>query len=247
MKSEKDESRKLVTYIPQIAVRAAGKLWQLERAASLEQLWEAMTESDSFADERLPYWTELWPSSVVLSNWLEQQKNNISGRCCLDMGCGLGLTALVARSLGASVVGMDYEFEALNHARSNAVLNAVPAPLWVVMDWRKPAVQRGRLQCIWGADIMYEKRFVLPVIRFLEHALTKDGIAWLAEPGRSIYDAFLDMLQSRGWQGRAVYSETVEPLYVPSVPVPVNIWELRRPGTEPATHAMNSDNAGQDA
>lgn len=48
----------LAAYCPQISVRAAGRLWRLERAADLEALWEAMTaDADDFADERLPYWT----------------------------------------------------------------------------------------------------------------------------------------------------------------------------------------------
>ena len=123
---------------------------------------------------------------------------------------------------------MDYEPEALRFAARNAVANATPSPLWTVMDWRRPAVRAGRLYRIWGGDIMYEKRFVAPVLRFLEHALAPDGLAWLAEPGRTVYDAFLHALHSSGWQGRPVFSETVEPLYAQPVPVTVRVWELRR-------------------
>lgn len=71
----------------------------------------------------------------------------------------IGLTALVAQWLGANVIGMDYEPEALRFARRNAEHNAVPQPLWTVMDWRKPAVKRRSLRFIWGGDIMYEQRF----------------------------------------------------------------------------------------
>ena len=227
--SEPVESRGLAAYAPHIAVRAAGRLWRLERAADLEQLWEAMTaDPGNFEDERLPYWTELWPSSVALANWLERRKDEIRGRPCLDMGCGLGLTALTAQRLGAHVLAMDYEPEALRFAARNAVANATPSPLWAVMDWRRPAVRAGRLYRIWGGDIMYEKRFVAPVLRFLEHALAPDGLAWLAEPGRTVYDAFLHALHRSGWQGRPVCSETVEPLYAQPVPVTVRVWELRR-------------------
>ena len=72
----------LAAYCPQISVRAAGRLWRLERAADLEALWEAMTaDADDFADERLPYWTELWPSSLVLGEWLyEQRQRPAAGR-----------------------------------------------------------------------------------------------------------------------------------------------------------------------
>ena len=219
----------LKTYAPHIAVRAAGKLWQLDRAANLEELWDAMVKAPvSFADERLPYWTELWPSSVALSNWLALRQAEIAGRLCLDMGCGLGLTALVAQSLGARVVALDYEEEAVRFAAHNARRNHVRPPLLTVMDWRRPAVAAGGAFRIWGGDIMYEKRFVAPVLRFLEHALAPGGVAWLAEPGRSVYEAFLHSLHGNGWQGRPVYEETVAPLYAQPVPATVRVWEIVR-------------------
>lgn len=213
---------------PHITVQAAGRWWHLHRAADLEKLWEAMaTDPRTVDDERLPYWTELWPSSVALANWLAQKQRDIRGRPCLDMGCGLGLTAMVGQSLGAHVLAMDYEADALRFAFGNARANACPQPLWTLMDWRSPAVLAGSLHRIWGGDIMYEKRFVRPVLRFLGHALARGGVAWLAEPGRSVYDAFLQALYDNGWQGRCVYSENVAPLYAQPMPVTVRIWELQ--------------------
>ncbi len=213
-----------------IHVEVCGRHWLLQRAANLEELWEAMTEDPrNFADERLPYWTELWPSSIVLAQWLEQRRGEIAGLPCLDMGCGLGLTALVGQFLGARVLALDYEAEAVRFAAGNAEVNGVhPAPLWAVMDWRYPAVRRGSVARIWGGDIMYEKRFVAPVMRFLEHALAPDGVAWVAEPGRTVYEAFLQALHGGGWEGRRVFGATVAPLYAQPVPVTVQVWEISR-------------------
>lgn len=213
-----------------IQVTACGRRWELLRAANLEELWEAMTEDPrNFEDERLPYWTELWPSSLVLARWLELRREELVGRRCLDLGCGLGLTALVGAWLGANVLGLDYEMDAIRFAARNAIHNGVrPGPLWAVMDWRQPALRPGGIERIWGGDIMYEKRFVAPVMRFLEHALSPDGVAWVAEPGRSVYDAFLQALHSGGWQGRRVFSAEVEPLYAQPVPVTVHVWEISR-------------------
>lgn len=223
------ESAGLIAYQPRITVRAAERLWQLTRAADLEQLWESMTtDPDGFEDERLPYWTELWPSSVALASWLALRQEEIAGRLCLDLGCGLGLTALVGQWLGARVMAVDYEEEALRFAARNATLNQVSQPLWTLMDWRRPAVRAESMARIWGGDIMYETRFVAPVLRFLGHALAPDGAVWVAEPGRTVYEAFLHALQSGGWQGRRVYSERVEPLYAQPVPVTAQIWEIRR-------------------
>ena len=239
-----EESHGLSSYAPHIAVRACGRLWRLDRAADLETLWNAMCDDpdadderlpywtelwpSTVDDERLPYWTELWPSTVALCDWLQERREEIAGRPCLDMGCGLGLASIVARWLGARVLGMDYEADALHFARRNADANNVPQPGWAVMDWRQPALRPGSIERIWGGDIMYEKRFVAPVMRFLEHALSPDGVAWVAEPGRSVYDAFLQALHGGGWQGRRVFSAEVEPLYAQPVPVTVHVWEISR-------------------
>lgn len=219
----------LDAYAPRISVRACGRSWELARAADLEQLWDAMADDPrNFEDERLPYWTELWPSSVALAEWLALRREEIAGRACLDLGCGLGLTALVGQWLGARVTAVDYEEAALGFARRNAELNQVPQPLWTLMDWRRPAVRAESMARIWGGDIMYETRFVAPVLRFLKHALAPGGAAWVAEPGRAVYEAFLHALQSGGWQGRRVHAARVEPLYAQPVPVTVQVWEIRR-------------------
>lgn len=204
----------------------------LHRSDNLEDLWNEMTEQPQRAafeeDERLPYWTELWPSSMGLAQWLVRQKDDIAGRCCLDMGCGLGLTALLGQWLGARVLGMDYEEDALRFARKNAEANGVPQPLWTVMDWRRPAVAHGGMERIWGGDIVYETRFVAPVLRFLEHALAPGGRVWIAEPCRTVYDAFRNALHQRGWRGKRVHAVEVDPLYAQPMRVTVHVWELTR-------------------
>lgn len=217
-------------YASRIETRVCGRLWTLRRADSLENLWEAMAEAPPHPafgeDERLPYWTELWPSSLALAEWLFLQKEHIAGRKCLDMGCGLGLTAMVGSWLGARVLGMDYEETALRFARDNAAANGVPQPLWTVMDWRRPAVAEGCMERIWGGDIMYEKRFVAPVLDFLEYALAPQGRVWIAEPCRSVYNAFREELDRRGWAARNVYAAQVEPLYAQPARVTAHVWEL---------------------
>lgn len=209
---------------PEIRVHVCGREWILERAADMECLWNAMTELTE--DERLPYWTELWPSSLALAEWLYAQRERVHEQPCMDLGCGLGLTALVGQWLGARVIGADYEPEAVAHAQRNAARNQISQPGWLVMDWRHPAVQPHSLQFVWGGDIMYEKRFAAPVLDFFEYALTEDGIAWIAEPSRTVYDSFRSLLQGRKWSSRCVFEKVTAPLNPQPCPVPVRIWEL---------------------
>jgi predicted nicotinamide N-methyase len=216
--------------MPSIELEACGRVWKLARCADLETLWAQMGEEDPGEDERLPYWTELWPAGIALCSWLFQKREAIRGRLCVDMGCGLGLTALVAQWLGARVLAMDYEPEALRCARDNAAANNIASPLWTVMDWRRPALAPRSASYLWGGDIMYEARFASPLLDFMEHTLASGGCAWVAEPCRSVYDVFRSALHSRGWAGRCVHEQYVEALYAQPVPVTVRVWELTRPG-----------------
>ena len=215
-----------------ITLKLCGREWILLRPGDLESLWETITDETFTADERLPYWVELWPASLALAVWLEKSRGRITGRICLDLGCGLGFTALVGALAGARVIAMDYEAAALAYARKNAARNitqsAVPAPLWTVMDWRKPAVAPKSCAYIWGGDVMYENRFVAPVFDFIDHALAGDGVAWMAEPGRGAHELFNNTLISRGWKARCIAENTVDALHVQPAPVSVRLWELSR-------------------
>ncbi len=215
-------------YTPDVTVSACGRDWVLHRPAELECLWEAMTDADFDDDERLPYWVELWPASIALADHLAGRADMVRGRLCLDMGCGLGLTAMVGTWIGAKVIAMDYEAEALAYARRNAAANGVPQPFWTVMDWRFPAVRPGSIAFLWGGDIMYELRFVDPVLRFMNHALAPGGMAWMAEPNRDVYQSFRAALFSGGWTAKRVYSGRLPALYEQPERVSVNLWELCR-------------------
>ncbi|BBD07932.1 class I SAM-dependent methyltransferase [Desulfovibrio ferrophilus] len=185
--------------VQRLMPEACGRRWIIERTSDLETLWESIGEDDFGGDERLPYWSELWPSSLTLADWLCDNAGRIQNRTCLDMGCGLGLTAIVGTSLGAQVVAFDYEVEPLRFAMGNATANAVPQPLWLQMDWRDPAIRRGRAGVIWGGDIVYETRFIEPVGRFIDLALSPDGVAWIAEPGRNIGPPFIRWMREHGF------------------------------------------------
>ncbi len=220
----------LPAYASVIQVAVCKKNFTLHRVADLESLWESMTEHRPVYedDERIPYWTELWPSSVALCNWIHSQKQRINGQRCLDMGCGLGLTSLMGQWLGAKVIGIDYEEEALHFAHKNATVNDISQPTWAVMDWRKPAIKKGSVAFLWGGDIMYERGFVQPVLNFIDYALAKEGVAWVAEPNRSVYEFFRAELIRRQWRAKPVYEERVDAHYAQDVPVSVTVWEITR-------------------
>ncbi|WP_461211113.1 class I SAM-dependent methyltransferase [Desulfocurvus sp. DL9XJH121] len=184
--------------VERLAPEVCGRSWIIERTGDLETLWDGIGQDDFGDDERLPYWAELWPSSLALAGWLQAHAREIEGRACVDMGCGLGLTALVGAWLGARVAAFDYELAPLGFAANNARLNGVPSPLWLQMDWRALALRPGCAFRVWGGDVVYERRFIEPVIRFLDLALAPDGAAWIAEPGRNLGPPFIAAVGGAG-------------------------------------------------
>ncbi|WP_243547092.1 class I SAM-dependent methyltransferase [Pseudodesulfovibrio tunisiensis] len=209
-----------------VEVEMGGRVWPLDRAADLEALWEQMGENDFGDDERLPYWVEVWPASVLLGSWILRNRDALAGKNCLDLGCGIGLTGIAAASVGAHVVAFDYEWPALRFARHNARLNNVPQPLWTCMDWREPAVKPGAFQYIWGGDVLYEKRFFEPIISLFRHALAPGGKIWIGEPVRTVSRPVWDELRSRGFHAQKV---TVEKVALCGQHPTVNLWEVTVP------------------
>lgn len=211
-----------------LAFAACGRNWRIHRPADLEGMWAALDEEIFNEDERLPYWVEVWPAGQALASWLWEQGAAIKGRLCLDLGCGLGFTALAASLCGARVLALDYEREALSYARINAAVNAVPPPLWLVMDWRRPALKPGSLDYIWASDVLYEKRFAGPVLDFLGRTLAPEGRVWLTDPGRNTFVHFRSLLPRAGFELRLAGQLAVAPLYANKTLVDVDIWELWR-------------------
>ena len=98
---------------------------RVTRIADFEALLEDLDPITFAEDERLPYWTELWPAAVAMAHYIVQRLP-LDGRRVLELGCGLGLVGVVAALHGARVLCTDYEEAALAFARHNARRNACP-------------------------------------------------------------------------------------------------------------------------
>lgn len=200
--------------------------WRIKRYGDLEEIWESMGVDDP--DERIPYWTELWPSSLALAQLLAEREEEIRKGLCLDLGCGLGLTSLVGKKLGAEVVAADYVPLALEYCRQNAQLNGIEAPDCLAMDWRSPPLRPKSLWRVWAGDIVYEKRFIDPLLNFFDWTLQENGRAWLAEPGRAIFHLFKNRTRERAFSLTEIFSSKVPDPNNERARLDVSVWELAR-------------------
>jgi predicted nicotinamide N-methyase len=161
---------------------------------------------DAAADpeQNLPYWAELWPSGVAMAGKITREPAIVRGRRVLELGCGLGVTAVAALRAGADLLVTDYSPEALALCSLNALDQAGTQPKTLRVNWRDPdptmqhAASEG-FPVVLAADVLYERRDVDPLLTLVERVVAPDGELWLAEPGRPPAARFLESIGARGW------------------------------------------------
>ncbi|MDX1941417.1 MAG: 50S ribosomal protein L11 methyltransferase [Saprospiraceae bacterium] len=161
-------------------------------------------------DERIPYWAELWPAAIGLSEHLVKSNVIKPGMTVLEIGCGLGLPGIIATKLGANVILTDYLEEALTFAKCNSELNNLNEIKFNIMDWRNPSPILAA-DIILASDITYEKRF----FEFLPNAfrtLCKPGGSIIvSDPDREAAKDFFDSIENEGFT-KQLFTYDVRPL-----------------------------------
>ena len=156
----------------------------LIRPPSVDALLDRLDPAAPGAEARIPYWAELWPSSLALAAWLLAGRGPRRPGPSLELGCGLGLVGLVALRLGWDIELADRDPDACVLARMNLARNGLDPRRVRQLDWNEaPPV---RYATLLAADILYERAFADPLARFLTAALAADGQAFIAEPGRAV-------------------------------------------------------------
>ncbi len=163
---------------------------------------EQLSREDSEGRLYLPYWTYLWEASIGLARHIEKLGETLAGQCVLEIGCGFGLTGIVACQNGAEVVFTDAEQEALLFTRHNARQNGVGnRAVFVQMDWEFPCFDKP-FSHILASDVIYEEHHWQPIMRLLQGLLAPDGIALFSEPNRTNALGFFDLICDNGFTYR---------------------------------------------
>ena len=156
---------------------------------------DLISEADYVRDERLPYWADVWPSSLILARRLANAPGD--GRSMLELGCGLGIVSVAAMRAGFKVLASDYYEDALRFTRANAWRNLRREPATRMIDWRSLPSDLGTYDLIVAADVLYEMTYAELVADILAAALAPRGMAIIADPGRIGVDQFIDACRTR--------------------------------------------------
>jgi len=172
----------------------SGKDYRLTHPSVADDL---IDEQEFDADERLPYWAEIWPSAIALARRLSRE--DLSGRRLIELGVGVGLPTLVALDRGASVLATDYYAAAPDFTRHNALKNGLPEPETALLNWHvAPSV--GAFDLVIAADVMYEEGSTRSLANLVPGLLGAGGEALLADPGRRYEPLFRELMQENGFR-----------------------------------------------
>jgi predicted nicotinamide N-methyase len=148
------------------------------------------------ADERIPYWADVWESAIVLAEDLAAMDG--AGKTLLELGCGLGLPSLVAARAGFTVTATDYEETALEGVRYNAERNRIGGLRTLVLDWRNLPDDLGTFDLVVAADVLYETHHPAVLAATILRTLAPSGLGLIADPCRAKAAGFAPAARAAG-------------------------------------------------
>ncbi|HEX9937237.1 MAG TPA: hypothetical protein VGB15_08940 [Longimicrobium sp.] len=153
-------------------------------------------EAEFEADERMPYWADLWPSARALARHLLEHPPR--EQRIVELGAGLSLPSLALRGLGLHPLATDYYGDALRFAEVNAVRNGLAPLRTALLDWRHPPPGE-TWELVLAADVLYESRNAQALATLLPRILASGGRMLLADPGRVYIGEFIDWMEDMDW------------------------------------------------
>jgi predicted nicotinamide N-methyase len=186
---------------------------------------DLIREEDFVKDERLPYWADVWPSSIVLAEKLLELEG--AGRSALELGCGVGLSTLAATTAGFDVMATDYYQDALDVTRANVFQNLGKAARTQLVDWRHVPKDLGTFDLVFASDVLYEKEYALLLPIILCRVLAQNGVALIADPGRIAAPMFVEACEAHRMKIR---NKETRPFAAGEIRQTIDIYEIGRTG-----------------
>lgn len=184
-----------------VAIPGTDRSVAIVRPADIDALLEHVVDDP---EQNLPYWAEVWPSGIALAATIAREPETVRGLPVLELGSGIGITAALALEAGADLAATDYAAESLLLTRLTCRRHTGREPATHQVNWRAALpptlpIPDGGFPVVLAADVLYERRDIIPLLDLAGRIVAHDGILWLAEPGRPPASAFLDRADAEGW------------------------------------------------
>jgi predicted nicotinamide N-methyase len=154
-------------------------------------------DQDLFSEDQCPYYGMIWPSGRALAKTLAEMPK-LSGNI-LEIGAGMALPSLVLNKMGAIVTTSDFHPDVALFFEDNCRRNGL-ASNYLRLNWLQPSLALlNSFDVVLGSDILYEGRHARDVALALNALVKPEGSIWIADPGRSYLQAFLDEMKKLNW------------------------------------------------
>ncbi len=175
-----------------------------------------------------PLFGLLWPSGQHMAQRMAQRP--VTSERILEIGCGLGLSSLVAHRRGANVTASDCH--PLTHAflDENTRLNSLPPMTYRHGLWGTAALREdgmpvltsakddgvcGLFDLIVGSDILYERDDEGTLARFINEHAAQISEIWVVDPNRGNRAAFHKHMARVGF---AMHERVLDHVATPGTP-----------------------------
>lgn len=191
---------------------------------------DLIREEDFVKDERLPYWADVWPASIILAAKLLEIDGR--GKMALELGCGVGLSTLAAIKAGYDVLSTDYYEDALDVTRANVFRNFGSNSRARLVDWRHFPDDLGRFDLVFASDVLYEKEYAALLPGLLKSVMRDSGVALISDPGRVAAPIFVEACAK---ENLAITSKETRAFAAGEIRQSIDIYEIRKHLTRNAT------------
>jgi predicted nicotinamide N-methyase len=191
------------------SMRYKNEHYEFVRPADPESILDSMSDEEYDKDKMLPYWAEQWPASFAMFNFMcghGYAALQLHERV-VELGSGLGIVASVCAKKGIPCVATDISLSACRFSRHNILLHAQKA-LVICADWRHVCL-KPVIGCVIASDIIYEQRWIVPVLQFLNASLAPGGMAYIADPCRQWWEEFKTTAHRAGFASSLAWEEYV--------------------------------------
>jgi len=144
-----------------------------------------------------PLFGVVWPSSIVLANYMLDY--DFANKRILEIGCGIGLVSLLLNNKHADISATDMHPEAEDYLVENTHLNNGKVIPFERATWNELNTELGEFDLVIGSDLLYEKENVNYLADFIDKHTKSNSNVIIVDPGRGNHAAFSKKMVKLGY------------------------------------------------
>jgi predicted nicotinamide N-methyase len=155
-----------------------------------------------------PYWAKVWPSSLALMAYLEEQEDLVKEKTVLEIGAGTGLPSFSIARSAASIILSDHSEEAVELMEKNIAHLGLANVKAMCLDWNH-FPEEIKAEVVLLSDINYAPEQFSPLFTLIHRFLAENAVVIIATPQRMLGAPFVEALLPKVITNQLFYKEDV--------------------------------------